>query len=305
MTKLSLYNIPNLLGGLPIRVSTQAIRDRDFSHFHQHIQLCYVLSGELKHRINDTDYIQHSGSCAFVLPYMSHSLDSRNSDDTPVIVYVWFEESFLTERGFDLCPYGSEMTHFEGYSIPEICEFEGRKAEANEVIRNIVNEFNLQKNMSYDKLASLIAALMRLACTKPVKKKPGVIFSRQLNDINHTISYILENYSTKINTDDLCEIANMSRRHFTACFKSLTRRTVKEFILSVRLFFASQMLFSETFLFDDIAKQCGLCNHSNLARVFVKYLGVTPSEYITQHNIDTSIVHQIPIKVRYKWLFDE
>jgi len=91
MAGLSLYNKTPFLGGLPVRVSTSAIRDKDFSHFHQHIQLCFVLSGELKHGINNKEYTQRAGSCSFVLPYMSHTLDSRSSEDTPVIIYVWFD----------------------------------------------------------------------------------------------------------------------------------------------------------------------------------------------------------------------
>lgn len=305
MDQLPLYNTIKYLGGLPVRVSTQAIRDHDFAHFHSGIQLCFVLSGELKHRINNIDYVQTPGSCAFVLPYMSHVLDSRDSDDTPVIVYVWFEENFLIERGFDLCLYGNETIHFNGFKIPEVCEFDGRKAEATSIIRSIVNEFNSQENMSCDKIASLIIDLFTIACTEPIRKKPTKTFLRRLNDITLAVSYIIENYSSKINTDDLCKIANMSRRNFTSCFKELTRRTVKEFILAVRLFNATQMLFYETLLFDDIAEQCGLYNHSNLARVFAKYLGTTPTQYVAQHNIDTSILHQIPLRERYKWLFDE
>ncbi len=305
MDQLPLYNTINYLGGHPVRASTQAIRDRDFAHFHRGIQLCYVLSGELKHKINGVDYIQTSGSCAFVLPYMSHMLDSRDSEDTPVIVYVWFEESFLRECGLDLCLYGNNTIHFNGFMIPEVCEFEGRKAEATSIIRNIVNEFNSQENMSCDKLASLIVDLFKIACTEPIKKKPSKTFFRRLSNINRAVSYIIENYPTKITTDDLCKTTNMSRRNFTSCFREVTRRSVKEFILSVRLFYASQMLFYENFLFDDIAERSGLYNHSNLARVFAKYLGTTPTQYATQHEIDTSILHQISLRERYKWLFDE
>ena len=305
MEQLPLYNTINYLGGLPIRVSTQAVRDKDFSHFHRDIQLCFVLSGELKHRINGVDYVQTAGSCAFVLPYMSHTLDSLDSDDTPVIVYIWFEENFLKERGYNFCFCGEDHIHFNGYAIPEVCEFNEKKSEAADIIRNIINEFNSQENMSYNKLASLIGEFFHIACTKPIKKKPTKIFLRRLNNINRTVSFINENYPSKINIDDLCKITNMSRRNFTTCFKSFTRRTVKEFILAVRLFYSTQMLFEGNLLFDDIAEQCGLYNHSNLARVFAKYLGSTPTQYATQHNIAISILHQIPLRERYKWLFDE
>ena len=299
------YNEPRLPRGLPVRVSTQAIRDRDFTHFHQNIQLCFVFSGELKHYINGIEYIQRPGTCAFVLPYMSHMLDSRESADTPIIAYVWFEESFLTERGFDFCSYGSDTAHFNGCEIPLICDFAEKKTEATSIFRSLINEFDLQEDMSCDRLATLIANIMQIACEKNRKGKPTKIFFRRLNNINRAISYIVENYPDKITTDDLCKIANMSRRNFTECFKTITRRTVKEFILSVRLFYASQKLFYGKLLFDDIAKECGLYNHSNLSRVFVKYLGVTPTQYVNQHYIDTSILHQIPLRERYKWLFDE
>jgi len=128
LSMLPLYNA-TYFWGLPVRVNTKTIRDRDWPHFHKHIQICFVLSGELKHRINGTDYVQRAGSCSFVLPYTAHTLDSRDSDDTPVIFYAWFDENFLTERGYDLYSYGSGIAHFEGFEIPEFCELnDGHRA---------------------------------------------------------------------------------------------------------------------------------------------------------------------------------
>ena len=304
MPILPIYNATNFFGSLPIRVSSQATRDRDHSHFHQHIQLCFVLSGELKHKINGTEYIQRAGSCAFILPYMSHTLDSKNSDDTPIIAYVWFEESFLTERGYDFYAYGKNTAHFEGRLIPAISDFPQFQDDAMRTIRNIMEEFNLQKNMSYDKLAAYIAELMRLACVEPARKISSLSL-RQVDRINLAVSHIIRNYAQKINTDDLCEIANMSRRSFTEHFKSTTGLTVSEFILSVRIFNASKLLFEEDILYDEAAKKCGLYNQSNLARVFTKHLGMSPTQYVKQHNINTSILHQIPIRHRFNWLLEE
>jgi len=159
--------------------------------------------------------------------------------------------------------------------------------------------------MSYDTLAALIAKLFELACTEPVKKKSNTLFLNQLAGIRHAISYIVENYPEKIGIDDLCEVADMSRRSFTDHFKAFTGLTVAEFILSVRLFNATQLLFYKDLLYDDVAKQCGLYNQSNLSRVFTKYLGLTPSQYVAQHKIERSILHEISVRQRYNWLFEE
>ena len=75
-------------------------------------------------------------------------------------------------------------------------------------------------------------------------------------------------------------------------------------MISIRLSKAVS-LFGFELLHDEIARKSGLSNHVNLARTFRKYLGVSPTEYLRNRLIDTSIPHQKSLRERYPFLAEE
>ncbi len=300
---LPLFNDTILLDKIPIRVSTEAIRLKDNFHFHRRIQLCFVLSGELKHTICEKEYIQKAGSCAFILPYMPHIINSIESEDTPLVVHIWFHESFFKEYGYNFLSYG-EYANFNGYKIPVVCDFSEQRDSATQIIHKLINEFAREKNLSIKKLAQLTSELFFLACTEPTLKKNDSLFEKQLTGIEGSINYIEQHFREKLSLDALCEVAGMSRRSFTHHFKCITNLTPLQYILSVRIQTAFKFIMERKMSFDEIAHITGLGNNSNLTRVFLKNLGVTPSLFVDDYLKNTTVSHAQSTYSRYKWLYE-
>lgn len=301
MNKLPLVSTPTYLAKLPVRVSTQAVRDQSHLHFHRHIQLCFLLSGELRQTLDGIEYTQKAGSCAFILPYAPHRFTAVDSDDTPIIAHIWFDLDFLTSRGYDIFTYGKAATHFEKKEIPGVFDFAENREVAIKIVREIISEFDKRTEMSFDKIAALIAELFRLSCFEEKKVKITAPFRRQADGVNRAVEHIEAHFDRKIPIDELCAIANTSRRSFTTNFRLVTGVSPNDYILSARLSNASQLLISTDRLFEDIAKESGLYNHSNLARVFSKHLGETPTEHRHRRIIElrTSDAKILP---RYSWI---
>ncbi|MBQ8003913.1 MAG: hypothetical protein IJ299_02350 [Oscillospiraceae bacterium] len=55
-------------------------------------------------------------------------------------------------------------------------------------------------------------------------------------------------------------------------------------------------------LFDEVAENVGLGDHSNPARVFKKHLGKSPTEYIGDTYKREKTAHAIPVNERYSWI---
>ena len=155
--------------------------------------------------------------------------------------------------------------------------------------------------MSYDRIASLMAELFGLICTEPAPR-PSRIFRKQVSNITEAIKYIESNFSDKLTIDRLCEISGMSRRSFTGHFKMITGMTVTSFLLSVRLNRAANLLAMTDMLHDEIAKCTGLGDHSNLAYVFSKYVGLTPSEIRASRYSELNPEAKIPTHKRFEWI---
>ncbi len=287
----------------PVRVSTQAVRDRDYSHFHDVVQLCFVLSGELRHVINGKEYIQTPGTCAFLLPYMAHMLDSKISEDTPVIVYVWFHESFLCDRGADLYSY-TDAAHFEGKKIPEVIDFGEDTEFAKALIRQMIGEFNKKQDMSLDVMSDAITSIFRLACKNPQDKKASHILRNNVEKIRSSIEYMRKHFAEKLDIDFLADLSGMSRRSYTFHCRELTGLSPNLMLTSIRLSNAVSLLWRDV-LHDDIARNSGLYDHTNLARTFKKYLGTTPTEFNRQRILNTYVPEQKSMGERYPWLAEE
>ena len=116
------------------------------------------------------------------------------------------------------------------------------------------------------------------------------------------VAFAENNYPEKITTDMLAEAAGMSRRAFTDFFKKVTMLSPMQFVLSVRLKKASMIMLGTDMLFDEIARKTGLGDHSNLARVFKKYRGASPTDYINNTYNNEKSAYAIPISERYSWI---
>ncbi|MBQ2741201.1 MAG: helix-turn-helix transcriptional regulator [Oscillospiraceae bacterium] len=300
---LPLYNAPDYMDTHLVRVSTESIRTQDHTHFHRHIQICFVLSGELLHIIDGKEYLQSSGSLTFLPPYTSHGLSTVNSSDTPIIAHLWFHQSFLTDHGYNFFAY-KDFAHFEGKKIPLTHIFPENANAAKSLVREMITVFERGNDFSYSHIASLIASLLRMSCAKSTCDFPPQKFLEHLNAVERSIDFISENYDKKISLDDMSRIAGIPRRFFTAVFKRVTGLTPLNFLISVRLYHATNLLAYTDLLFEDIAARTGLGNHATLSRAFSKYLGMTPTEYQKMRFLSRR-PERIPVRKRFKWLTED
>lgn len=268
---------------LPVRVSSQCLRDKTISHMHNHTQLCYVRSGTLRHTISGRTYIQQPDSCSIILPYTEHAIDLTESADTPVVTFISFFDTFMTQNGYRFFPYGKELSFFENYSMPQLYSFQNNEAKrARSLVLNMTNEFHKNNADSYRKIADLVAELFIMLCTTKRSSKNNEISSSQIKGIKEALTYVDANYAKKLTIEDLCSVSGMSRSTFTSNFKLVTGLTFSQYLLSRRLSAVHDLLLRKhhsKIVLDNVAKLCGLGDRTNLTRVFTKHFGVSPSQF--------------------------
>ena len=92
-------------------------------------------------------------------------------------------------------------------------------------------------------------------------------------------SYISENYTRDIRLSELAEIAGMSPSAFSRFFKLHTGRNLTDYIIDMRLGYASRMLVDSTNSVAEICYGSGFNNLSNFNRIFRKKKGCSPSKF--------------------------
>ena len=85
--------------------------------------------------------------------------------------------------------------------------------------------------------------------------------------------------NTEFGTDEFCTAVNMSRANVHRKLKALTDQSTTEFIRTIRLKRAAQLLLQKTGSVSEIAYETGFNNLSYFTRCFKEVYGVLPSEY--------------------------
>lgn len=92
-------------------------------------------------------------------------------------------------------------------------------------------------------------------------------------------NYISENYQHEIRLSDMASLAGMSASAFSRFFKLHTGRNLTDYIIDLRLGYASRQLVDSTDSIAEISYRCGFNNLSNFNRIFRKKKGCSPSEF--------------------------
>ncbi len=92
-------------------------------------------------------------------------------------------------------------------------------------------------------------------------------------------NFISKNYMDEIRLNTLADIAGMSPSAFSRFFKLHTGRNLSDYIIEMRLGYASRMLVDSTRGVAEICYDCGFNNLSNFNRIFKKKKGCSPSEF--------------------------
>lgn len=88
--------------------------------------------------------------------------------------------------------------------------------------------------------------------------------------------HINQHYTQEITLTQMADMVGMSPAAFSRFFKLRTGKTLSDYIIDIRLGFASRMLVDTTKTISEICFECGFNNLSNFNRIFKKKKGFPP-----------------------------
>ena len=92
-------------------------------------------------------------------------------------------------------------------------------------------------------------------------------------------NYINKNYMDEIRLAMMADMAGMSPSAFSRFFKLHTGRNLIDYIIDIRLGYASRLLVDTPDSISKISFECGFNNLSNFNRIFKRKKGCSPSEF--------------------------
>lgn len=118
----------------------------------------------------------------------------------------------------------------------------------------------------------LLLYASKAACDDPAKHSTGLSLDRMIN-------YIDEHYSDKITPESLSERFGLSKEHICALFKEQFDVSVSEYVHSVKLNHATELLSNSAMNISQIADYLGYSSVYYFSKLFKARFGVSPSKY--------------------------
>ena len=93
-------------------------------------------------------------------------------------------------------------------------------------------------------------------------------------------TYIKENLSADLSLENVSEYAGFSPIHFHNMFKTISGKTLREYVEEQRIKKAMDMLVTTDYTLTEIAYECGFSSQSYFSYVFKRKMKSTPREYV-------------------------
>lgn len=238
-------------------------------HIHDHYELYYLMSGQVKYFVNNEIINLQAGDVIFIhkglihkTTYPAHQFNER--------MLMVFDDEFL---GNDYREILRDLGLQKHIKLPS-----KKQLDMDNLLHKIAEEFQSQDPHKDLMTQNLLRELLIL-----LHRQRQVVTKKGLSDneitIQHAAKYIAENYSDNLTLPSLAAAFAMSPSHFTKTFKALTGFGVNEYITLIRMTEAEKLLKTEHLSITEVAARCGFSDSNYFASVFKKKNGITPLKY--------------------------
>lgn len=226
----------------------------------------YVESGAGKLIYQGNEYELKEGDCVFIdcqLPY-SHSTDTNLWTLSWIHFYGSTMQSIYEkylERGGGPVFRPEDLSPFQ---------------HLHKTLYNIASSDDYIRDMKINgELNDLLTLLMNESWHPEERRVPDL----KRENINLIKQYLDEHYDEKITLDDLTECFFISKYYLTRVFRKQFGTSISNYLLSIRITKAKQMLRFTDETVENIGYKCGLGAPHYFSRTFKQVEGISPSEY--------------------------
>lgn len=254
----------------PARLSQNHIEDpRIFFpyHWHEHLELHYVLQGEGIIFCNQEQYHLSPGSLVIVNSNELHQGQcTRPVLDTLVLI-------------FDMDDFSMETAGHHLLFQPLI----QRDVTIGSLFFSLFQE-NTCQELGYKismkgKIYDLIAYLMRNYVVKNLTEQESRHRRKDLERLNQVLDFMETNYQNPaISTLEMAELINLSPGRFAHIFKELTGQSPVSYLNQLRLKKAHTLLRQGELTSTEVAFSVGFSDYNNFGRQFRRQYKIAPSQ---------------------------
>lgn len=238
-------------------------------HWHEHLELHYILEGTLDIRVNQTQYSVHSGELLII-----NNNDAHSSACTGRL-----KERILIFRLQDL----SESL---AAAVPAF----GHVVSGDRQVMDLLGAFEeeyLQKQVGYEAAckAKLLELLVYLSRNHVLSAASGQEYRRQAQLLQRFLpvrEYIVLHFAEPIRSEELAGLVYLSKDRFHHLFRECMGIPLRKYINDIRLHTAYGWLEKGLCTPSEAASRAGYTDYNHFGRQFRQTFGCTPSQVLSK-----------------------
>jgi AraC-like DNA-binding protein len=230
--------------------------------FHSHMELIYVMDGEISMTIDGQDRVLKKGELSVLFPYVIHSYEDAPYSDAYILIFepkiIGLFESELNSK-IPVCPFLSGAQSFEPL-IERITLLTAQK-----------DPVNVKTAFAY-----LQAVIGELLGKMPLYQ----IDSAAENMTKPILLYCSEHFADEdIGIKKIASDLYISQSYGSKVFSVKLKYSFREYINELRISKAKELLRKTDMKIVNVMLECGFKNQSSFNRIFSEITGVSPKEY--------------------------
>lgn len=249
------------------------------NHFHNFYEIYYLVKGERKYTIENSNYHAKSGTIVLIDLNQLHKTTHINGTyheriliQFPIAVtHEFFKDTEFNFPYFMSKNFGSLQLDSEEESLVSQLLFNMLKESKEQLIG--------YQQMVQIYLKELLIFLQRRMTDQRYLLHADNISKESNKKMFEIMEYISGNYININFIDELAEHFYLDKSYMSRKFKQVTGYTIKEYTNICRIKQAQVLLETEQYNISSITNMVGYKNMTSFENNFKKYLGVTPLKY--------------------------
>ena len=245
-------------------------------HYHSEFELLVATRGTLSVQMEETLYTIPEGEGVFINSGLIHMITSMDNIDHGFLAIVFDFSLICSEHDTAFKKYIQPIMNgtlkVPIALPPHICKL---VHSINDAYENASFGFELYTKQV---LLEIFHTLVDNSETTslPVQNTKSLL-------LKSVLDYVEKNYTDNISLEDMAQYVHISKEYLCRIFNAMSDTTPVEYLNRYRIRQSTNLLIRTTKNIADVALSCGFSNSSYFNKLFMRYMGCTPSEYRKQN----------------------
>ncbi len=256
-------------------------------HWHYFMEIMLMQEGQAEIFAGDKKYILSQGDVLVFHPKMVHSVYATDENTPPIYAVVKFDMNRLRLTS----NYAPKLRSI--FCVAERKEMNNYFEKGSYIADQVAQLFLScmpeaeRKEYGYDLIMNTSLYPLLIQLIREWQKEGLDVNEAYDEDSNYDIYNITEyidiNMYNGIKVSDIAEKCGMSYSYFAKRFLSVYGKSCKEYIDTMRLFKAEELLLFTDFDLNYISQETGFSDCSHLIKSFKNFKGITPKQFRLRH----------------------